>query len=232
MANAMSSTSKSGIIETILVENANRRSFEIFQPYCDYCNEEISLLRAGVAPENWQIHGLAAQEEGDICFVIKIIQSNVSLTRPAIREALAHRFPNATSHGLNRSIDLALRLWLMLNFQVREFETLRHQATCLGWDDQTTLQARIQKLFPNARWKVTPASSRLGPHFTAAFLKSVCGIQIEWTTSLCDHLRLDRRSGTLRVFPFKGYVERLLASNVTAHKWVQNLCSRLMLNKS
>jgi len=46
--------------------------------------------------------------------------------RVDLRQELLPRLPAATALAQNRTIDLALRLRLMINFRDREFETLRH----------------------------------------------------------------------------------------------------------
>jgi hypothetical protein len=181
--------------------------------YAKYCAEELSLLRKGVAQETWQSQAMAVKTYTDLNTVMRLIQQSPHLSRPEMRRELSNTFATATVAGLNSSISLALRLWLMMNFQETRFETLRHQATCIEWNESSTLHARVAELFPKARWDVSAATSRLGPHFTAAFLTQVCGLRIEWTTSICDHLRLDRYSGTLRIFPYKSHLIHLLASD-------------------
>lgn len=98
----------------------------------------------------------------------------------------------------------------MVNTLESRFEGLRHEAHCVQWDDKTALSVFLHSLFPRANWQVTAQSSRLGPHFTAAFMHNVCGLTIEWTTSLHDHLRLDRQRKALKVFPYKCHLQALI----------------------
>lgn len=98
----------------------------------------------------------------------------------------------------------------MINVQDPRFQCLRYEATCVEWDDTTTLRAFVEGLFPHSRWVVTAQTSRLGPHFTAAFMHRVCGLKIKWTTSIHDHLRLDRCEKLLSVFPYKCYLQALI----------------------
>lgn len=184
------------------------------QPYVDYCNDELRLLRTGLSQESWQIQKLAVKTLEDIAYVTSVLKQHQNVTRPAIRQLLLQRFPQASAAELDRSVDLALRLWLMLNFQESDYETLRHEATCVQWDEHSTLCRRIDNLFPRARWNVSSTASRLGSHFTAVFLTRVCGVRLEWTTSIHDHLRLDRdKRGKviLRVFPYKHVIDLLLS---------------------
>lgn len=199
------------LIVKIVASNAIHGSQD--RAYTRYCAEELSLLCKGVAQETWQSQAMAVKTYADLTTVMRLIQQSPHLSRPEIRHELLKMFATATVAGLNSSINLALRLWLMINFQETRFETLRHQATCIEWNESSPLHARVAELFPTARWDVSAATSRLGPHFTAVFLTQVCGLKIEWTTSICDHLRLDRYSGTLRIFPYKSYLNHLLASD-------------------
>ncbi|KAF7511175.1 hypothetical protein GJ744_005072 [Endocarpon pusillum] len=200
-----------GLIVKTVASNAFDGSQDM--AYTKYCAEELSLLRKGIAQETWQSQAMAVKTCSDLNTVMRLIQQSPNLSRPEIRRELSNTFATATVTGLNSSINLALRLWLMMNFQDTRFETLRHQASCIEWNESSTLHARVAELFPKARWDVSAATSRLTPHFTAVFLTQVCGLQIGWTTSICDHLRLDRYSGTLMIFPYKSHLSHLLASD-------------------
>ncbi|ERF73921.1 hypothetical protein EPUS_05344 [Endocarpon pusillum Z07020] len=156
------------LIVKIVASNAIHGSED--RAYARYCAEELSLLHKGVAQETWQSQAMAVKTYTDLNTVMRLIQQSPHLSRPEIRRELSSTFATATVASLNSSINLALRLWLMINFQDIRFETLRHQATCIEWNESSTLHARVAELFPKARWDVSAATSRLGPYFTAVFL--------------------------------------------------------------
>lgn len=186
------------------------------QPYIEYCHEELRMLRTGLSQQIWQSQKLAVKTLEDIACVVNVLQQHQHCIRPDIRHLLLRHLPQASTAELDRSIDLALRLWLMLNFQESDYETLRHEASCVQWDERSTLCERIDKLFPKARWDVSSSTSRLGSHFTAVFLTRVCGLRLEWTTSIHDHLRLDRDKrgkAILRIFPYKHLISWLLGDS-------------------
>lgn len=183
---------------------------EIFRSYFEYYIEELELLRSGISEETWQIQSLASQTYEDVFHVVEVLRCNGGSRRPKIRQLLKSRFEKSDVLGLNRSINLAIRLWLMVNVQEPRFEGIRHQASCVEWDDETSLREFFRELFPQSRWTVTARSSRLGPHFTAAFMHRVCGLKIEWTTSLHDHLRLDRQRKALKIFPYKCHLQAMI----------------------
>ncbi|KAL8834534.1 MAG: hypothetical protein Q9170_003716, partial [Blastenia crenularia] len=141
------------------------------QQYLTFYNEELGLLRKGISEDSWQIQCLAAQSYEDIFYIVEILRDNAESQRPELRRRLSLGFPSSSDVGLNHSINLAIRLWLMINIQEPEFQGLRHEATSIRWDDESTLLAFIESLFPYSRWQMTAQSSRLGPNFTAAFMQ-------------------------------------------------------------
>jgi hypothetical protein len=124
---------------------------------------------------------------------------------------LASKFQNAEDLNINRSIDLTLRLWLTLNVREPAYKLQTPQTPVLQWDDSTALSSFVASQFPKARWHLDVRASRLDPYFTAVNMVRICGLKIEWTDSLEDHLRLDRRQKVLRIYPHKcclqGYLE-------------------------
>lgn len=178
--------SKLGIGQALFGATFREEHLDAFQIYFDYYIDELRLLRTGISEETWQINGLATSTYEDIFHIINVLRNNGDCQRPEIRSLLRSRFTLSDDIGLDRSINLAIRLWLMRIF--------------------------FQNLFPRSRWQITAQSSRLGPHFTAAFMQRVCGLEIEWTTSLHDHLRLDRRRKALKIFPYKCHVQALIDS--------------------
>ena len=182
------------------------------QRYFVYYHEELALLRKGISEESWQVKGLAVKTSEDVFCVVNVLRESRDSRRPDVRKRLSQKFSSPDHQSLDRSINLAIRLWLMINTQEPEFEGLRHEATSVQWDDKSTLRDFLRSLFPHSRWQLTAQSNRVGPHFTAAFMYGVCGLSIEWTTSLHDHLRLDRRRKALKVFPYKCHLQALIDS--------------------
>ncbi|KAI4094400.1 MAG: hypothetical protein L6R37_007250 [Teloschistes peruensis] len=182
--------------------------------YFVYFSDEVKSLRTGISKESWQTKDLAIKDCEDLFHVVNVLRTNQEHRRPGIRQRLLSRFGTSNDLAINRSLNLALRSWLMINVQEPTFAGLRHGVTSVEWDDERTLPAFIESLFPPSRWpEISPQSTRLGPHFTAAFMQRVCGLSIEWTTSLHDHLRLDSLRKALKVFPYKCHLQALIDSH-------------------
>ena len=200
---------KSQIAKAVLRSDPDNDALE---SYFKYYTEELGLLRKSISAESWQTACLAVQKYEDIFLIIDILRDHPGLRRPEIRQYLSSKLPSSDASSVDRAINLAIRLWLMINVQEPEFEGLRYEATSIQWNNEQTLEVFIQSLFPHARWHATAQSSRIGPHFTVAFMQRVCGLRIEWTTSLHDHLRLDLQRKSLKVFPYKCYLQALIDS--------------------
>ena len=192
------------------------------QQYFAYFDQELEMLRRGLYEQTWLIKCLVAKTYEDIFHIVDVLRKNGDSRRPEIRQHLLSRFGSADQLGINQSINLAIRLWLMVNIQEPEFAGLRHEATPIQWNDKSTLRSFFQSLFPHSHWQVTAQSSRLGPHFTAAFMQRVCGLSIEWTTNLQDHLLLNRQRRAVRIFPYKCHSQALIdnyQNNTSNHRY-------------
>lgn len=205
--------SNAQIAKAVFWSNISDAQIEALQSYYEYYIEELELLQKGISPGSWQATRLAIKTFEDIVFVIETLRHHKNSRRPVIQRDLLSKIPPIDPYGANCSINLALRLWLMVNVQEPEFMGLRSNVDSLQWNDEQPLSEFLHTQFPKAQWKTTAQSSRLGPHFTAAFMNRVCALRIEWTTSLHDHLRLDLQRKALRVFPYKCHLQALIDSH-------------------
>ncbi len=185
-----------------------RKTHELFRQdhpdsihyYFDYYEEEISLLRLCASPALWQAGHLAAKEHEDIIAIVQALRAHPGGTRREFVEQLSGRFPEESASNIERSIDLSLRLWLMINIREAQYQSLRPWSPPVEWGQDDALNIFIQALFPRSRWQVSLRESRLDVFFTTVDMVDICGICIHWATFLTDHLRLDRRRRVLSVF--------------------------------
>ena len=108
---------------------------------------------------------------------------------------------------LNRLIDFALRLWLVLNIRDEDFAP---GADSIQWNDNISLQDFVARQFPKPRLMDAVDKNLFVPdNFTVVKLCDFSGIKVDWTYSLDDHLDLDRDHRVLKVFPLKHYLQAL-----------------------
>ena len=192
------------------VQQANGSSL---RTYFEYYSEELELLQFGASSLAWQSAELAATTHEDVLYIVNILDDLKVADKSHIRSKLRVRFTTSSDLGIDRALDLAVRLWLMLNVRESQYYSLRHPTPCLQWEDKKSLQTCMLDWFPRSRWKLNSRESRIDPYFTAANMVEICGLQIYWTTSLQEHLRLDRRQKTLQIFPYRDVLQAFLTKN-------------------
>jgi len=210
-------------LETIRIfinKDADEKDLPAYEDYLVLYREEIKAIKRqrhtnGTQNEEADFDrignqkALAARDYKSIIRIVKVLVGAKAKCRSCVRDELRRcdDFNSSSDTALNNSIDMAFRLWLMLN--VRRFDqTLTPDTISLQWNDDDTLDQFVTQQFPEATEPMTSnASHRVDADFTAVTLREHRGIDVVWTTSLEDHLRLkyDRKKKTarLRVFPFK-----------------------------
>lgn len=178
--------------------------------YFAYYEKQLELLDFGrrfLQPN--QLRDMGIITHADILHVIQILRGSGNLTKHAVRSQLGVHFRDMDAAQLNRFIDLCLRLWLMINVNDADpqLRLLSPQTPVLSWKDNQTFDSFLSNIFPQSRWQIGAKDSRLQPSFTAAFMSEVCGLNLEWTDCLADHLRLDRRQKMLRVYSYKSFLQ-------------------------
>ncbi|EXJ69220.1 uncharacterized protein A1O5_07256 [Cladophialophora psammophila CBS 110553] len=181
---------------------------EAFQDYFRYYEGEIAWLRGGTH----QIAGIVTQSHEDVVTIAKLLRQHPDCEKSEIRQKLraVHHFGHAEDWVLNRSIDLSLRLWLQINVRDDESSTGVPQ---VHWDEDVVLADFLAGLFPVEDWELGAKERRLDPYFTAANMVQFCQLKVDWTNSLEDHLRLERREKkekVLWVYPHKQTLQALL----------------------
>ena len=158
-----------------------------------------------------------AEKMGDVnykhvCAVVKSISdkfpSTLTCLRPLLRGMLAGDplFNHHSEDSINRTIDLALRLWIPLHIRDQNHAP---GARTIQWDDRQSLGTFIQAQFTGPRTS-NEISERVDA-MTMVKLRRFSGIGIEWTNDLSEHLNLTLHLGrrAVKVFPMKHYLNSL-----------------------
>ena len=145
---------------------------------------------------------LAARTHEDILDTIDCIWSmqntGFNETRVSLRRMIQEKyFPEACDQKINNSIDLALRLWLTLNFRDA---TPFSSDIGIVWNDVSHLSTFVSAQFDGPACDEPRAKLVLGSNMTAVKLKRLNGISIKWASNLKDHLYYDIDRRTLKVF--------------------------------
>lgn len=191
-----------------------------FQMYFKYYEKELAMLRFGTLAATSLRNKVLADNHVDIIEIVGMIRS-IRSGKSDLCDKLRTQFPGEKSAAY-RTLDLVLRLWLMVN--VREPEAMLHapQTRLRQWMNNQTLESFLSETFPTSRWNIDVKDNRLHPSFTAAFMVNVCGLKLEWTDCLADHLRLDRRFNALRIYPYKAVLYAHLTPSSLAASGARN----------
>ena len=195
-----------------LLENIFRRSFVAadvyyFDDYLAYYERELVSLnfrkwvRSGSGPDS------GVQSHAELLRVVQLLQGSLQLPKSMICDQLQALYTTAEADSLKRTLDLALRIWLMINTREECLRLQTPQTPVIDWKDGCTIKQVLRQAFPHSRGGLSMRDSRLNPSFTAAFMANVCDLQLHWTDSLADHLRLDRQQKILHVFNHKSFLQ-------------------------
>ena len=206
------------IIKFFFAHNQDLVDTTKFQQYITYCERELVIFQSTNRFCSPDSPSYISKHE-DILEVVSIVRENSEIDRVAIREKLKLQFPGCDQAEVDRSLELGIRLSFMLNLRAQH-QIVR--APNLTWHDTATFKDFLETTFPRSSWKLNAKESRIHPLFTAAFMIKICGLRVEWTHCLADHLFLDRdrknpERRILRVFSYKYCLQMLLEST----NWAQ-----------
>ncbi|ORY19121.1 hypothetical protein BCR34DRAFT_462062, partial [Clohesyomyces aquaticus] len=139
---------------------------------------------------------------GTLELTIDLIQTLRAGRSQHLREIL----PNIEDQAMRRSLELAVRIWLMLNVNSSTIAVgpIVPNELPLDWPIDTSLDTLIEDRFmriPDGQR--TKERMKMEGTFTAAYLVNVCGIRLSWTDHLTDHLRSDPHRQVLTVYKHK-----------------------------
>ena len=187
-----------------------------YAQYLEYCREELPWQdledHIVVVQEQVKLRGRkrqAARNTQDIIEIIGKIVKSRGCSREEISEELRkERFAaSSTLAEVNKSIDLAVRILLMLNTTEADLDL--PQTVALQWRNHESLSGFVDRLFPQpANEFLLNVPYKIDHEFIAVNIVKFAKVKVRWTTSLEDHLRLRFEGGgrVLRVFPYKAWL--------------------------
>ncbi|KAI1144724.1 hypothetical protein F4825DRAFT_342059 [Nemania diffusa] len=164
--------------------------------YAEYFRQQWSLV---VADADGRY--VVIQKVEDIFQIVRRLVDGEH--RDSIVLQLNQRNPTATEGACESSVDLAVRLLLMLKVGV-----VRHQATprhCLKWE-KGSLEDFVREQFNKAP-VLDCHHVRLPKSFNAWSISAIGGLEIDFTDNLADHLRLVNDDTTVQVFHHASFLE-------------------------
>ena len=129
-----------------------------------------------------------ARTHQDILTIVEQIQEHTPrhIIKERLRSQLSTRHPANEGEILESSIDLAARLYLMMNIGINKYPVSGQSQ--LIWD-AGSLKDFLDRHFDEPQ-VLSNSNIKLERMFTARNIGRLAGIQIKWTSSLADHLRM------------------------------------------
>lgn len=185
---------------------------ELFSGYFQnlYKDELEHLMRGLRKDKTWKLGRLTVQSHQEVLDVVKILESRKKDRRSQILLELKSKYNTTDESQIEKSVDLAVRIRFMVNAgDPSDYDQTLSEP--LRWKDDQTLVNYLRSSFPRATWKPEGKDRRLNPLFTAAYMVEVCGLELEETPYLDDHLKLyaSKNKNILRYFPYKSCLHAL-----------------------
>ena len=135
-----------------------------------------------------------AKTQVDIIDIVHHVRSNVSSSLSDLRDSLRqihNRFPS-DAVKLSNSIELAVRLWLMIDIQNVKAGAYQTLDKAWPWPDTSNLVEVVQSLRRRAPQGAV-ATQQFPEVFNAYDMKRMAGFEIRWTDNLSNHLCIDEK---------------------------------------
>lgn len=139
----------------------------------------------------------AARDLQDLFLDIHTLRDRRHSTKQELIPELRQRYSNASDSDVARSMELAVRLWLGISVCSRQLIVgpRNGRDSLVEWADAHTLDQLVRSQFVPYQTRWSSRNSPLDDSFTVVNLKSICRLNIRWTDSLVDHLKLEGPRG-------------------------------------
>ncbi|KAM3072294.1 hypothetical protein ACMFMG_009104 [Clarireedia jacksonii] len=189
------------VIQHFWRRNEGDVDLESYTSYFEYYDRTCKSLSLGLS--NRELHSLSITNHEDLLDMADAIWELTSETpnfdRPQVRAALMKLPCHAGQPpvNINNSINLLLRLWLTVRIQEADFSPA---AKTIQWDDILKIQDFIARIFSEPQVYNIGHEVALESNFTAVNLDRMCGVRVEWTCQLEEHLSFDVESRAVSVY--------------------------------
>ena len=130
---------RNSIISTFFGEGSGSSTPNLDAAYFEYYERELKRVRIGVSKSSWAVNSLAIRTHADVLHICDILSSNRDPHKKDVVDKVKAEFPAAQDDlSINRSIDLTIRLFLMLNTRDDQLSLLTPQKTSIQWDSESS----------------------------------------------------------------------------------------------
>lgn len=116
---------------------------------------------------------------------------------------------NVDDLATQRALEMSVRIALTINVNSSDMAVggVAFYEQPLDWYREESVLDLVNKAFPTKHGLELPAEAEIDGAFAAEYLVSNCGVELEWTNYLTDHLRLDQSRRVLLVYRHKVFLK-------------------------
>ncbi|KAM7206007.1 hypothetical protein V8F33_000837 [Rhypophila sp. PSN 637] len=155
----------------------------------------------------------AVETFSDLFLILELIRSDTSMCLAELRQNILDRRPKlalATASQLSTSIELAVRLWLMVSVKITMPSHRRLLEASLPWPDNLSLLEVFQRHLTQPSITQTPGIGIFSEYLNVVDMKKIANIRVLWTNNLGEHLAMQGQ--TLYIFQHVAAIRQLMAS--------------------
>lgn len=146
----------------------------------------------------------AAESLDSTVDLLEHLIENCDKPQSEVIDAISESYKDFDRAKIQRSLELAIRLWLNLHVQSSSIAVGPIPNTrTIEWPNTSSLHQLVDEQFPFPDAPKPSENFRISPSFTMTYLIDVCGLTVSWTNNLADHLLLDRKRRVVTVFQHK-----------------------------
>lgn len=155
----------------------------------------------------------AIETYSDLFLILDTIRTDQHMCLADLKQNVLTQNPKlalATPTQLATSIELAVRLWLMVSVKITMPSNRRLLETSLPWPDNLSLLEVLKRHLTQPPITHNTQVGRFSDYLNVVDIRRIANIRVLWTNNLCEHLFM--QGSTLYLFQHVSVLRQLLAS--------------------
>ncbi|KAK7937670.1 uncharacterized protein PG986_014538 [Apiospora aurea] len=205
--NALSADAKALFLDSIWPRSSLSKTSSTadFDAYFAYLRQEVNRTD----PD-----GHIVNSYNDIVWVITLVSRSPTEKLADLQSTIQTAHPRGNEQKVSASLELSLRLWLLINVRILMPADTQDMHNSLPWPKGQCLQEVLSRVIVsstnNIPGQLGAGSGKFSVYLNVADMKRIAGYRIVWTNRLLDHL--DTEGSSIYMFHHVSVLKRLKES--------------------
>jgi hypothetical protein len=136
----LSPTDQLVIIDRLWRKDIQDDDLKYYSAFLDYYTAQTKLLKKGILRSARLIDHIASKTHNDLLKMVEVLANNRDRSLATIRQLIQALFPRNAPYSeleIKHSIDLAVRIWLMLNVRDANFKLHTPNTPTIQWEGES-----------------------------------------------------------------------------------------------